>query len=145
MKVVNNKIHFKILEEEFQPQKTIFNSNADLIKLVEVINVGEKVTIAKKKDILQLYVNNIFSIGNNEGFCSERDVIFINNIPQEGKVHIKNQSKEPMEILNNALVVNSNSNDIEKNDKVFYKSGQSMILPDHTEIVSETQIYYKKR
>ena len=145
MKVVNNKIHFRILEDELQPQKTIFNSNANLIKLVEVINVGEKVTIAKKKDILHLYVTNIFSIGDNEGFCSERDIIFINDIPQQGKVHIKNQNKEPMMILSNALVINSNSDDIDKDDKVFYKSGQSMILPDHTEIVSETQIYYKER
>lgn len=144
MRVLNNKIHFELLPPEYQPQKTIFNPTADMLKLAKVIDVGCKVEEVKKEDIITLYEMAIKSLGDGTGFCSERDVIFTNNIPQKNKVHIKNQEKLDMSMLNKATVVNSNCEDISQDDTVFYINGQSHILPDNTEIISESQIYYNK-
>ena len=38
----------------------------------------------------------------------------------------------------------SSTNDIKDNEKVFYKDGQFLELPDHTKILSETQIYFSE-
>jgi uncharacterized protein YfaT (DUF1175 family) len=43
----------------------------------------------------------------------------------------------------NAEVVNSNVEDVQPGDQIFYRHGQSHILPDNSEILSETQIYHK--
>lgn len=139
--VANNKIYFKLLDESLQPVKTILRPQADVIKLVEVLDVGHKVEIAKKGDILHLYVATMIITEYDKGFCSDRDVLFVNEIPQAGKVHITNQEKDPLNPLSTANVINSNSEGIDKNDKIYYRSGQSLILPDNTEILSDSQIY----
>ena len=114
-----------------------------MLKKAEVLEVGSNVIHVKTGDIIEVYVNTMVMISKDEGFCSERDVIFTNSLPPEGKVHIKNPSKKPLSPLTEAEVVNSNAKEIEKGDVVYFKSGQSHILPDNSEIISETQIYHK--
>lgn len=144
MVVLNNKILLEVLDDEFQPKKTFLNTTADLLKYCKVLDVGKKVEDIKKDDIVKLYVININFLDKKTGFCNEKDIIFINDYPRENKVHIKNQTKENLGFLHKADVIKSSSDDIEDNDEIYYKHGQSHILPDNTEIVSETQIYYKK-
>lgn len=142
MRVLNNKIYFELLPPDAQPQKTIFNPTADMLKLAKVIDVGCKVEEVRKDDIITLYEISIKNLGDGTGFCSERDVIFSNSIPQKNKVHIRNQEKVDLSMLNKATVINSNCEDISKDETVFYINGQSHILPDNTEIISESQIFY---
>lgn len=144
MRVLNNKIYFELLPAEDQPKKTIFNPTADMLKLAKVIDVGCKVEEVKKEDIITLYEVAIKNLGDGTGLCSERDVIFANSIPQKNKVHIKNQEKVDLSMLNKATVVNSNCEDVSQDNTVFYINGQSHILPDNTEIISESQIFYKQ-
>lgn len=144
MNVVNNKIYFDLLVESEQDQKTIFTPNADMMKYALVLDVGHKVEWVKKGDVIKLYVNTMFMTEKGKGFCAERDVIFCNQIPQKGKVHIKEQTKDKITSLKTAKVINANCDDIQTDDIIAYRDGQSLILPDNTEIVSETQIYYTK-
>lgn len=142
--VKNSKILFELLPEVHQPKKTALKPHADMMKLCKVIDVGNKTEWVEINDVITIPVNSMIMIEKNIGFCSERDVIFTNNIPQKGKVHVYRQSKNPLQKLSNAYVLNSNSDDITKGEKVFYREGQSMQLPDNTEIISETQIYYSE-
>lgn len=146
MAIVNNKVLFVLLPEKDQPQKTIFTPHADIWKHAKVMEVGHKVEIAKEKDIITVYVSTMVMIEKNIGICSDRDIIFINGIPTEGKVQINQQSKSDsgLSILKSANVVSSNSGDISPGNKVFYKEGKSHELPDNTEIILESQIYYKE-
>lgn len=143
--VLNSKIKFKLLPDDDQPKKSVFKPNADLIKLVKVEKIGTRVEHVEEGDILHLYVTSMFMIDSDTGFCSERDVIFCNEIPQKGKVHISEQSKKPMDVFSTAKVINANSEDVLQGDIIHYREGQSHLLPDNTEILSETQIYYKER
>jgi hypothetical protein len=143
-KILNSKIFFEVLPDKDQPQKSPFSPNADLMKYAKVLDIGHKVEWVEIGDVIKLYVNTMFMIEKNKGFCSERDVIFRNSIPPKGKVHIKDQIKDTMSPLKNAKVIQSNSEDIISNDTIGYRDGQSLILPDGTEIISETQIYYTK-
>lgn len=144
MKIVNSKIYFEVLPEKDQDKKTVFTPNADMMKYAKVIDIGHKVEWVQSGDIIKLYVNTMFMTEKGKGFCAERDVIFCNQIPQKGKVHIKEQVKDKITSLKTAKVINANCEDIESGDTVAYRDGQSLILPDNTEIVSETQIYYTK-
>ena len=143
--VLNSKIKFKLLPDDDQPKKSVFKPNVDLIKLVKVEKIGTRVEDVEEGDILHLYVTSMFMIDSDTGFCSERDVIFCNEIPQKGKVHISEQSKKPMDVFSTAKVINANSEDVLQGDIIHYREGQSHLLPDNTEILSETQIYYKER
>jgi hypothetical protein len=144
MAILNNKIFFELLHEDDQPKKTIFTPNADLLKHARVIEVGHQVERPKESDIITLPVTTMIMTEKSKGFCSERDVIFVNGIPSEGKIHINKQSKEGITLLLNANVISSNSSDVQKGDTIFYREGQSMQLPDNTEIISEKSVYYKK-
>lgn len=143
-RVLNNKILFELLSDDKQPQKTIFNTNATMLKLGRVVSVGDEVEKIKKGDIITVYVTTIFMLDGKMGFCSQRDIIFTNDIPAENKVHVKHQSKEDLSLFDSAIVVNSNSKNIDSGDKIFFRKGQSHILPDNTEIISDSQIYYKE-
>jgi exosome complex RNA-binding protein Csl4 len=143
MEALNNKILYKVLDEEYQPKKNIFTPNADLLKYAEVISIGEKVEFVKKGDIISIYVHDMNRVDSEVGFCSDRSVIFKNGIPQKGKIHITNIENNPMNSFSKGEVIKSNSDDVEPGDIIYFKSGQSHILPDHTEIISETQVYYK--
>lgn len=142
--ILNSKIYFELLPDEEQAQRTVFTPNADMMKKASVINVGSKVEFVKEKDIIEIYSNSIVLTEGRKGFCSERDVIFTNSKPPIGKIHINEQSTRGMTVLTNANVISSNADDVEEGDRVYYKAGQSHILPDHTEIISESQVYYKQ-
>ena len=142
-KALNSKILFELLPEDKQPQKTIFAPNMDLMKFAKVLSVGKKVEDVKVGDIITIYVTTMVMLKKTIGFCSERDVILTNNIPPKGKIHINQQSKEGITVLMNANVINSNSEDIDTGDQIYYKVGNSHQLPDNTEIISEQQVYYK--
>lgn len=145
MKVLNNKIYFELLPDSEQPQKTIFSPNMDMLKLCKVIDIGNKVfDFIKKEDIITLYVNNIQMIDKTKGFCNDKDVLFINEYPLKGKVHVTEQEKPKITPFSKAKVKKSSVDDIKDNENIYYKQGQSHILPDSTEIISETQIYFSK-
>lgn len=142
--ILNSKIWFDLLEDSKQPKKTIFTPNAEMLKLGKVKATGSKVEEVKVGDIITLYVNSIHFLNEKEGFCTEREVVFRNGLPQKGKVHIKEQENVNMTSFNKAKVVKSSSEDVEEGDVINYKNGQSHILPDNTEIISESQIYFKE-
>ena len=144
IKVLNTKIHFELLPESDQPQKTVFQPNMDVLKIGKVLDIGHKVEKVKKGDFITLHINNISKYIQNDYFCNERDVIFINGYPQEGKVQITEQEDINMTSFKKARVLKSSTNDIKDNEKVFYKDGQFLELPDHTKILSETQIYFSE-
>ena len=143
MKPLNNKVYFEILSEDKQPKKSVFIPDAEMLKLAEVIDVGESVTKVKKEDIITIYVTAISMLTSTTGFCSEREIIFINSYPQENKIHINSQVKQELTIFRKANVLKSSSHDIKDNETIYYKDGQTHILPDGSEIISESQVYYK--
>lgn len=144
MKPLNTKIYFKILPEDKQPVKSIFVPDAEMLKFVEVMDTGDKVLKVKENDVLTLYVTTIQMLTQTTGFCTERDVIFINNYPQENKIHISANGKDnSLSIFKKGKVIKSSSSDISDSDLIYYKDGQTHILPDGSEIISESQVYYK--
>lgn len=144
MKVLNNKVYFELLDDSQQPQKTIFQPNADMLKLGRVIDVGQKVEYISEGDIITIYITSISMLDSTKGLCNDRDIIFNNSVPQKGKVHIGEQKNNKLSVFNSAKVLSSNSPDIQNEEEVYYKSGQSHVLPDNTEIISESQIFYSK-
>lgn len=142
---LNNKLMIELLEDSKQPQKTIFSPNADMIKIGKVLSKGKSVDIVKEGDTVHVYTNNLTMFDSRKGFCSQRDLLFVNEYPQEGKVHITEQTTVPMSSFTSGVVIKSSSEDIQDEDKVFYKKGQSHVLPDNTEIISESQIYYSEK
>lgn len=144
MEALNNKILVELLPDSEQPKKTIFSPNEDMIKIGIALSTGYKVENVVEKDRLHVYVNSLHVVEGNLAFCSERDVIFRNNYPQPGKIHIDSQIDIPMSSFMKANVVRSSSEDILDQETIFYKKGQSHVLPNNTEIISETQVYYKK-
>ena len=143
MKPLNNKVYFEILSDDKQPKKSVFIPDAEMLKLAEVIDVGESVTKVKKEDIITIYVTAISMLTSTTGFCAEREIIFINSYPQENKIHINSQVKQELTVFKKANVLKSSSKDIFDNETIFYKDGQTHILPDGSEIISESQVYYK--
>ena len=143
MKPLNNKVYFEILSDDKQPKKSVFIPDAEMLKLAEVIDVGESVTKVKKEDIITIYVTAISMLTSTTGFCAEREIIFINSYPQENKIHINSQVKQALTVFKKANVLKSSSKDIFDKETIFYKDGQTHILPDGSEIISESQVYYK--
>lgn len=143
MKPLNSKVYFEILSDDKQPKKSVFIPDAEMLKLAEVIDVGESVTKVKKEDIITIYVTAISMLTSTTGFCAEREIIFINSYPQENKIHINSQVKQELTVFKKANVLASSSPDIEAKETIYYKDGQTHILPDGSEIISESQVYYK--
>ena len=143
-KVLNNKVYFELLPESEQPKKTIFQPNMDILKIGRVIDVGHRVENIKKGDKITLHINNISKYIGNECFCNDRDVIFINGYPQDGRVQITEVEDISMSSFKKARVIKSSTEDIQDNSNVYYKDGQFLELPDHTKILSETQIYFSE-
>lgn len=144
MKVLNTKIYLELLPDDDQPKRTILKPDAEMMKHYRVLDVGHRVEIVKKDDIVTTYVNNVMMLDTSKGLCSERDIVFINHSPQPGKINITDQSKVPLTGFKSGRVLSSGVDDISKDDRVYYKPGQSHVLPDHTELISETNIYFKK-
>ena len=143
LKVLNNKLHIRLLPDAEQPKKSIFSPDAEMLKKAEVLDVGQKVTEIEKGQIITLYVNSLYMLGTEEAFCTDRDPIFINGYPREGKVNVGNTEKKTMTSFTKGIALKSSSGDIDDNDVIYFREGQSHILPDNTEIISESQIYFK--
>lgn len=144
MKAVNNKILYELLPEEDQPKKTIFSPGMDMLKRLRVLDKGSKVDDINVGDIITVYVHDMNQISSERGFCNSTSVIFTNDIPPKGTVHVNNINKESLSNFANGDVIQSNSEDIQKEDKIYFKQDKAHILPDNTEIISERQIFYKK-
>lgn len=144
MEILSDKLLVRLLPEDLQPKKTIFHSTMDMLKKVEVIKKGDNTKWINEGDVVTLYVNSLYNIEDDLFFCVEREVILINDKPQPGKIHIKNPTKISMTALHEAEVVSSNDVELIKGDTLIFKKGQSLVLPDHTEIISESQAFAKK-
>lgn len=143
MQVLNNKIHLRLLPEDQQPQRSLFQPTADLLKYAEVLGVGSKVTEIQKGQKIVVYVNALRMLNDKEGFCTERDPVFVDDLPRQGKVNTTKAAKEILTGFDKAEVLSSSSEGIEPGDTVYYTAGQSHILPDNTELISDSQIYFK--
>lgn len=140
---LNNKILFELLPEEKQPKRSVLVPDADTLKLVIVLEVGDKVSNCKKNDIVTLHISDILSIDDSKGYCTDSNLLFINGSPQLGKTHIQPLKNEKLSKLNKAKVIVSNDKNLNKNDTIGYRKGNGLILPDHTEIISDNQIFFK--
>lgn len=143
MEPLFNKVLFELLSEDKQPKKSIFAPNGDSIKNAVVIAIGETVTAINPGDIIQLYVNDIMGIDSKLGYCIDTNAIFINRKPQPNKTHIRSKKSEELSKFNKADVIVSTSSKLKKGDEIGYKKGSGLILPDGSEIISNTQIYFK--
>lgn len=144
IKPVHNKLYLELLPDSEQPERTIFNQDAELMKHYEVIAKGSTVSEEiEVGDIVTCYINHVRMIDFHKGFCTDRDPIFIDGSPRTGKVVIKNPQREGLTLFNRAEVVKSSSKDVDEACDVIYLPGQGHILPDGTEIISETQIVAK--
>ena len=76
-------------------------------------------------------------------FLSTILIIFCLNCIAQIKLNF-NYSSYAKEVNRAYVVLKSSTNDIKDNEKVFYKDGQFLELPDHTKILSETQIYFSE-
>lgn len=143
MEPLFNKVLFELLPEDQQPKKSIFAPNGDSVKNAKVISVGETVTFIKKDDIIQLYANDIMGINSKLGYCIDTNAIFINRKPQPNKTHIRSKKSEELSKFNKADIISSSSSKLKEGDEIGFKKGNGLILPDGSEIISNTQIYFK--
>lgn len=144
IKPLNTKIYFKLLPEDKQPKKTIIAPDGDILKIGTVLDVGHEVEQIKKGDTITLYGYDCIRLDQNRAVTNERSVIFINGIPQKNKTHIIEVGDDSMlSVLTKAKVIGSSSKDMSEEDLVFFKKGAGLILPDKTEIVSDSQIFFK--
>lgn len=143
MKPLNNKIFFELLDEKYQPKKSILVPDGDILKKAKVLDIGDKVTNIKKGDEIVLYVNDIRGIGDRKGYCNDTNPIFINDKPQPNKTHISKISSDNLTKFDNGKVISSTDNNLKKNDIIGYIKENGLILPDSSEIISDTQIFFK--
>lgn len=143
MKPLNNKIFFELLDEKHQPKKSILVPDGDILKKAKVLDVGNKVTNIKKGDEIVLYVNDIRGIGDRKGYCNDTNPIFINDKPQANKTHISKISSDNLTRFDNGKVISSTDDNLKKDDIIGYIKGNGLILPDSSEIISDTQIFFK--
>ena len=143
MTPLNNKILYEVLPDSEQPQKSVFAPDMDKLKKCRVLDIGSEVKWVKTGDVITVYINDMNRYDDKKGYCIERSVIFREDYPQVGKVHITDIEENPLSQFTKARVIQSSANDIYKDDHVYFKNGQTFVLPDNTEIISETQIYFK--
>jgi len=141
IQAVNNKVLYNLLPPEEQPQKLVLSPNADSLKIGKVLNVGETVTYIKQGDIITVYVNDLIKVEENTYICTDKQILFINNLPQPNKVQIEPIKSESLYKLKKAKVISSNDIEIKPDDTILFIPGQGVILPNHTEIISNTQIF----
>lgn len=143
IKPLNNKIYFRLLPLEQQPKKTLIAPDGDILKKGEVLKIGREVTEVKEKDIITFYGNDFLRVTEKEGVIMERGIIFINDKPTKNKTHISELDNKELTTMSKARVISSDDSGMIQDDTIFYKKGASLILPDKTEIISNTQIFYK--
>lgn len=143
MKALNNKVSFKLLPDSEQPKRSVLNPDAESLKKATVLSVGYKVEHIKVGDVIVLYTNDIRIAEEGIGYCNETNPIFINDKPQPNKTHIQTKKTNKISKFNKAIVKSSTDKELQEGDEIGYVKGSGLILPDHTEIISDTQIFYK--
>lgn len=143
IKPLNSKVYFTLLPSDKQPKKTLISPDGDILKMGEILKVGNEVTELKEGDIITFYGNDFLRITEKEGVIADRSIIFVNSKPRKNKTHISELNSTELSTLNKARVISSDDNEIQEDDNIFYKKGASLILPDKTEIISNTQVFYK--
>lgn len=143
MKALNNKVMYTLLPDNEQPKRTILNPDGDNLKKAKVISVGSKVEHIKLDDIITLYTHDVRIAEDNIGYCTDTNPIFINNKPQPNKTHIQTKKTNKVSRFNKATVLSSTDKELKEGDEIGYVKGSGLILPDNTEIISDTQIFYK--
>ena len=134
---------FELLPEDQQPKPTLLNPNADDLKKAKVLGVGCKVQYIKEYDVITLYNNDIMIVEDNTGYCTETNPIFINDKPQPNKTNILPENSLSISKFSKATVLTSTDPQLKKGDKVGYKKASGLVLPDQSEIISDTQIFFK--
>lgn len=144
IKPLNTKIYFKLLPENQQPRKTLIAPDGDILKKATVISVGEEVAQVVKGDIITIYGYDCIRLDSDKGVTNERSVLFKNEIPLKNKTHIIEMDDiETLNVLSKAKVIATSTKDIDREDIVYFKKGTGLILPDKTEIISDSQIFFK--
>lgn len=143
MVALNNKISYILLPDEEQPNRTILNPDGDNLKKAKVVSVGSKVEHIKPDDIITLYTHDVRIAEENIGYCADTNPIFINEKPQPNKTHIRTKKVNKVSRFQKATVLSSTDKELNEGDEIGYVKGNGLILPDNTEIISDTQIFYK--
>lgn len=143
MRPLNNKIKFELLPEDEQPKKTSMVPFGDALKKVKVLEVGTKVEDIEKDDILVLYNHDVMLFEGSMGYCLDRDPVFINDHPQKNKTHIQPKKADRLSKFEKGTVLSTTDPEMSKGDEIGFKKANGLILPDNTEIISDTQIYFK--
>lgn len=143
MIALNNKVKFELLPEDRQPKPTVLNPNADALKLAIVLSVGHKVENIKEGDTITLYNNDVMIFEDKIGYCVDSNPIFINDRPQPNKTNILPEKATTISKFSKATVLSSTDKNLNAGDKVGYKDGNGLKLPDESLIVSDTQIFFK--
>lgn len=146
MKILNNKLLLELRPDNEQDSKDFLNPRADVLKLYKVIQKGCEVSSEiQEGDLVKCFVNNVVMLDTSSGFVSDRDIIFVNSYPRDGKVQITNSSNLNFSLLKTAEVIKSSYEELDKGDIVYLNQNtSSLVLPDSTEIVSKNQLYAKK-
>lgn len=143
MRALNSKVMYTLLPDSEQPKRSVFNPDAENLKKCKVLSVGSKVENIKVDDIITLYIHDIRMAEENIGYCNDTNPIFINDKPQPNKTHIKTKKTNKISKFSKATVLSSTDKELKEGDEVGYIKGTGLELPDGTEIISDTQIFYK--
>lgn len=138
---------FELLPRDEQPKNTVLIPDADSMKKAKVLSVGFLVNteFIKVGDIITIYNNDIVRVSGTEsvGFTTDRNILFADGFPQVNKTHISPLNREELSTLDKASVIKSWDDKLKEGDIIYYKKGNGLILPDRTEIISDSQIFFK--
>ena len=137
---VGNKLIVEIINSDEDDWNPLYK----ILTKAKVLDLGNEVLkYIKKDDIITISKSDIHILKENIGFCVDRNIIFINDYPHEDKVHI-NPCKKEIDIFDKGNVIKSSCSDIKSDEIIGYIKGKGgLILPDYTEVISKSQIYFK--
>lgn len=141
MRAVNNRMILELLEDN--NPNDILMRNEYIIKKAKVLDIGGGVKNVKIGDVVSVYFNDI---KHYEGicYCTENNVLFINNVPPESRVHLV-RTNMGLHDVHEGEVIATNHVELSKGDKVIYQSRAGLELPDGTEIIGGTQVVFAKK
>lgn len=138
MKALFNKL---ILEKLPKEQEDEWNPLYKVMIKAKVLSTGSEIDFVKDGDIVVLAESDLHMMDNKKGFAVDRSLIFINDYPQPGKIHITPLKKD-LNVFEKGVVVKSSVDPLLEGDEVGYVKG-GIVLPDYTEIISKSQVYFK--
>lgn len=141
MRALNNKLIIEVLPESEQYEKDIFSRGGNVLRKCKVIDAGDKVVNVKVGDIISLYFHDILHY-ENHSYCGENNVLFINDIPPDNRVHLI-KTKSGLSTLQEARVISTMDENLKKDDVVLYNDRTGLTLPDGSTIVGNSQVYSK--